>query len=59
VLSIPTPDPDGLLDALRRVDPPVVARVEDGHVVLDPRTVLPGEDDVLLAGIRAALATRG
>ena len=58
VLSIPTPDPDGLLDALRRVDPPVVARVEDGRVVLDPRTVLPGEDETILAGVRAALAAR-
>jgi L-seryl-tRNA(Ser) seleniumtransferase len=58
VLSIATPDPDGLLAALRRATPPVVARVESDRVVLDPRTVLPGEDEVLLAGVRAALAAK-
>jgi L-seryl-tRNA(Ser) seleniumtransferase len=32
---------------LRALDPPVIARIEDDHVVLDLRTVLPTQDVVL------------
>jgi L-seryl-tRNA(Ser) seleniumtransferase len=32
---------------LRRSDPPIIARVEDGRVLLDLRTVLPVQDEVL------------
>jgi L-seryl-tRNA(Ser) seleniumtransferase len=35
---------------LRALDPPVVARIEHDRVVLDLRTVLP-EQDELLAGL--------
>lgn len=38
--------------ALRRNDPPVVARVEDGRVLLDLRTVLPEQESALLAAIQ-------
>jgi len=34
-----------------------VARIEEDRVVLDPRTVMPDEDEVLLRGLRAALVT--
>jgi L-seryl-tRNA(Ser) seleniumtransferase len=57
-LALPVPDPDRVAAALRRADPPVVGRIEDGLLVLDPRTVGPGEDAALLAGVRAALASR-
>ena len=44
-----------LLRRLRQQDPPVVGRIEQERVLLDPRTVLAGEDDQLLeAIIRAA-----
>jgi L-seryl-tRNA(Ser) seleniumtransferase len=56
VLAIPSADPDALAARLRRQDPPVVGRIEEDRVVLDPRTVLPDEDDALLASVRAALA---
>jgi L-seryl-tRNA(Ser) seleniumtransferase len=56
VLAIPAGDPDALLARLRRAEPPVVGRIEEGEVVLDPRTVLPGEAEGLLAAVRAALA---
>ena len=46
----------GVMEGLGRGDPPVVARIEDDRVLLDPRTVLPEEDEALLWGVRAALA---
>lgn len=39
---------DELADRLRRCDPPVIARVEDGRVLLDLRTVFPAQDEVLV-----------
>jgi L-seryl-tRNA(Ser) seleniumtransferase len=39
---------------LRRHDPPVVGRVHDGAVVLDLRTVDPGDDAVVVAAVRWA-----
>jgi L-seryl-tRNA(Ser) seleniumtransferase len=35
---------DELCDRLRKSDPPVIARVEDGRVLLDLRTVFPEQD---------------
>jgi L-seryl-tRNA(Ser) seleniumtransferase len=53
VLALPPGGADRDAARLRRGDPPVVARVEDGRVVLDPRTVLPGEDPLVVAALRA------
>jgi L-seryl-tRNA(Ser) seleniumtransferase len=39
--------PNELAARLRAADPPVIARVEDGRVLLDLRTVFPEQDDVL------------
>lgn len=44
---------DGILRRLREGRPPVVARVEDEHVLFDPRTVAPDEDAELLEALRA------
>ena len=41
---------------LRGSDPPVIARVEDGRVLLDLRTVFPGQDEVLGQVLAAAAA---
>jgi L-seryl-tRNA(Ser) seleniumtransferase len=56
-LAIDGSDPDALLAALRRAEPPVLARIKEGVVVCDARTVLPGEDDALLASVRSALSS--
>jgi L-seryl-tRNA(Ser) seleniumtransferase len=40
---------DELAARLRRADPPVIARVEVGRVLLDLRTVFPEQDEVLSA----------
>jgi L-seryl-tRNA(Ser) seleniumtransferase len=39
--------PQALLLALRRLEPPVVARIHDDHVLLDLRTVEPEFDQTL------------
>ena len=46
---------DQLAARLRQSDPPIIARVEDGRVLLDLRTVLPEQDRVLSAAL-ASLA---
>jgi L-seryl-tRNA(Ser) seleniumtransferase len=44
------------LAALRHGEPPVIGRIEDGRVVLDLRTVDPGQDGELAAAIERAFA---
>jgi L-seryl-tRNA(Ser) seleniumtransferase len=46
--------PDQLASALRRFDPPVIARIVDDRVVLDLRTVEVEEEEELVAAIVAA-----
>jgi L-seryl-tRNA(Ser) seleniumtransferase len=48
------PSADALARTLRRGDPPVVARIDEGQVWLDPRTVLPEEEAALLGAVRTA-----
>ena len=48
--------PPGVMERLRQWDPPVVARVEEDRVVLDPRTVLPYEENEILPAVSSALA---
>jgi L-seryl-tRNA(Ser) seleniumtransferase len=55
VLALPPGAPDARAARLRRAETPVVARIEEDRVVLDPRTVLPGEDAALVAAVRDAL----
>jgi L-seryl-tRNA(Ser) seleniumtransferase len=39
---------DRILAALRKNDPPIIARIEEGKVLLDLRTVLPGQEDIVV-----------
>ena len=39
---------------LRLGNPSVIARVADGRVIIDVRTIFPGEDDEVVAAVRAA-----
>jgi L-seryl-tRNA(Ser) seleniumtransferase len=45
VAAFAVEDPDGLAAALRQADPPIVARIADGRVLLDPRTMTDAEAD--------------
>lgn len=47
-----------VLAALRKSEPPVIARAEKGRVLVDLRTVRPDEDAELLSSLRAALCSR-
>jgi L-seryl-tRNA(Ser) seleniumtransferase len=49
--------PERLAAALRAGDPPVLGRIHEGRLLLDARTVLPGEDDALLAAVVLACET--
>jgi L-seryl-tRNA(Ser) seleniumtransferase len=40
------------MEALRRNNPPIIARVEDGRILLDPRTVLLEEEQALLISLK-------
>lgn len=47
---------DEVSSRLRASDPPIIARVEEGRVLLDLRTVFPEQDEALLAAIQAIAA---
>jgi L-seryl-tRNA(Ser) seleniumtransferase len=49
-------DPEPLVAALRGVDPPVIARIHDGRVLLDPRTLTDEELPIVARAVRGALA---
>jgi L-seryl-tRNA(Ser) seleniumtransferase len=42
---------DQIQERLRSLDPPVIARIQDDRVVLDLRTVLPDQDELLAARV--------
>jgi L-seryl-tRNA(Ser) seleniumtransferase len=55
-LALDLPKPQTVLARLRQSQPPIIARVEEQRVLLDPRTVLPEQDETLLRLLREALA---
>jgi L-seryl-tRNA(Ser) seleniumtransferase len=44
---------DEISARLRASDPPVIVRVEEGHVLLDLRTVFPEQDETVIAALRS------
>lgn len=55
LFALETRAPQKLLSRLRACRPALIARIEDQRVVFDPRTILPDEETLMLAGIRTAL----
>ncbi|HEY1516173.1 MAG TPA: L-seryl-tRNA(Sec) selenium transferase [Solirubrobacteraceae bacterium] len=49
-------EPEALARALRQADPPVIARISDGQVLLDPRTLTDADVEPLAVTVRSALA---
>lgn len=56
VLALEVKSPRRFLSKLRDSNPPVIGRTENDRVLLDPRTVLPEQDEVLL-GILKSLSS--
>jgi L-seryl-tRNA(Ser) seleniumtransferase len=54
-IAIASAQPDELAARLRRASPPIVARIEQGRVLLDLRTVEPEQDHALAAALSRAL----
>lgn len=53
-LALAHPAPDRLAAALRQGQPPVVGRIAEARLILDPRTVPPELDAALVAAVEAA-----
>lgn len=56
LLALQTFEPEQMLVRLRRMHPPILARIHEDRVVLDARTVLPEQDGALLVGLQNALS---
>jgi L-seryl-tRNA(Ser) seleniumtransferase len=52
VLAIKHPKPDLIVKKLRSAQKPIIARLEDGKIIFDPRTVLPVQDDEFINSLR-------
>jgi len=55
VLALTVHSPNRFLNLLRQYHPPIIARLEDDRVIFDPRTVLPDQDQALLAAINMSI----
>jgi L-seryl-tRNA(Ser) seleniumtransferase len=55
ILAIQISSPDRVLARLRQSSPPVIARLQDDKIVLDPRTVFPEQETLLLAVLQERL----
>jgi len=49
-------EPEAAARALRHGDPPVIARIHDGQVLLDPRTLTDEEVPIVVSAVQGALA---
>jgi len=58
LLELPVKQPDRFLKRLREVKPPIIARILNNRVVLDPRTVTPDQEGALLVGLQNALGLK-
>ena len=56
-LALTTAHPDALAARLRAANPPVVARINAGRVLLDLRSVLPEQDLALLEVLHGLIET--
>ena len=55
LLAINARYPNRLLSKLRQSTPPIIARLEDDRIVLDPRTVLAEQEQLLLTNLNKIL----
>ena len=55
LLALSPEKPDAFMKALRESNPPIIARIEEDRVLLDPRTVLPEQEALLLRNLLKVL----
>ena len=55
LLALPVKKANQFLNQLRSRSQPIIARIEDGQVVLDPRTVFPEQDAQVIESLRQLL----
>ena len=48
LLSLHVPHPDAFAAQLRAANPPIIARIAADHLLFDPRTVLPGQEQSMI-----------
>ena len=56
-LALAVPSVDALAARLRQVHPPVIARIDNNQLLLDPRTVLPEQDKALIVILKQVLTS--
>ena len=54
-LSHPRISPSTIAERLRQGDPPVVVRLQDDEVLIDPRTLFPGDEQLLIKALERVL----
>jgi L-seryl-tRNA(Ser) seleniumtransferase len=54
-LTLPVKKANTFAKRLRQETPPIITRIEDGRLILDPRTVLPEQEETLLQILRKYL----
>ena len=52
LISVSVEKPDQMMRSLRELTVPLIARIEDGQVLFDPRTILPEQESVFLRQVR-------
>ncbi len=55
LLALKLDKPDKFLKILREQNPPIIARIENGNILFDPRTVLPHQETCFLEILQQAL----
>jgi len=55
LLALGVNNPTRFLEKLRAQTPPIIARTQEGEVLIDLRTVLPEQEPGLFAGLSEAL----
>ena len=56
LLALKVKSPAKLAATLREATPPIIARVQDDLLLLDPRTVLPWQEETLLKSLHTVLS---
>jgi L-seryl-tRNA(Ser) seleniumtransferase len=58
LLAVPAADPDRTAAHLRLQSPSVVCRIQRDHLIFDPRTVLPRQEEAILEAIAEILGSK-